>query len=419
MPVPDTTATTPQAAAAGAASRSERCWTCSSMSATSSRETVPWPSNSSVARPGSSVWTWTFKVRWSPTTRTESPIASSRSIHGTRVERLARDREVRAVAERGRRVLRVRDPGGRVVVELRRLRAAQGRDDAGEDHGEAEAAGVDHARLAQDGQQVRPAADGGLPGVERALEHLGDQRVLAVGLDLLREPRLLHVGQLGGDAVGHLADDGEDRALGRLADGVVGAVGRAGHGGADQHGVDQLARPRGQLLGRAADQLGEDDAGVAAGAEQRGPGDAVDDLVAADVVQRDAGEAVELVEHGAQRQRHVVPRVAVGDREHVEVVDLLAACLELGQRALDHGTEAEEAGIGHAAVPVGLGDLARLEAAGADVDALRGTGHRDAHLLQIRVEPALGRDHGVRAALAEGRALAAGVTDTGHCGREA
>src|SRR5687767_6992403 len=66
-----------------------------------------------------------------------------------------------------------------------------------------------------------------------------------------------------------------------------------------------------------------------------------------------------------------------------------------------------------------LGDLARLEAAGADVDALRRARLGDADLLQVRVEASLGRDHGVRAALAEGRALSAGVTDTGHCGREA
>ena len=140
------------------------------------------------------------------------------------------------------------------------------------------------------------------------------------------QPRLGHVRELGGDAVGHLAHDGEDRALGRLAHGVVGAVGRAGHRGADQHGVDELAGAGGELLGGAADQLGEDDAGVAAGAEQRGAGDGVDDLVAADLVDLALPrEPVELVEHGAQRERHVVARVAVGDREDVEVVDLLAA----------------------------------------------------------------------------------------------
>ena len=243
-------------------------------------------------------------------------------------------------------MLRVGHARGLVVVELGRLGAAQRRDDAGEDDGQAEAAGVDHARLAQDRQQLGAAPHGDLAGVERPLEHLRDQGVLALGV-LLLEPRLVHVGELGRDAVRHLAHDGEDRALGRLADGVVGAVGGARHGRADQHRVDELARSRGQLLGRAADQLGEDDAGVAARAEQRRAGHAVDDLLAPDLVERaPAGQAVELVEDGAQRERHVVARVAVGDREHIEVVDLLAACFQLGQRALDDGTEADEAGIG-------------------------------------------------------------------------
>ena len=145
------------------------------------------------------------------------------------------------------------------------------------------------------------------------------------------------------------------------------------------------------------------------------------------------GEPVELVEHRAQRERHVVPRVAVGDREDVEVVDLLAAGLELGQRAPDDGPEAEETGVGHAggrSGPLGdqhaarrsrrasssssLGDLAGLQAAGADVHPSRRTVDERPHLLEVRVEAALRRHHRVGAALAEGGALAAGVTDACH-----
>jgi len=40
-------------------------------------------------------------------------------------------------------------------------------------------------------------------------------------------------------------------------------------------------------------------------------------------------EAVQLVEHVAHRQRHVVAGIAVGDREDVQVVDLLAALLQV------------------------------------------------------------------------------------------
>ena len=63
------------------------------------------------------------------------------------------------------------------------------------------------------------------------------------------EPRVRHVRELGGDAVGHLANDGKDRALGRVANRAVGLVGGAGQGGADQHRVDQLT---GRLVSSSA-----------------------------------------------------------------------------------------------------------------------------------------------------------------------
>ena len=246
-------------------------------------------------------------------------------------------------------MLGVGDARRGMMLERRRGGAAQGRDHAGEDHRQPVAAGVDDPRVAQHRQQVRPALDGLLTRVERALEQLGEQRVLLVGEAPVGQPRLRHVGELGGDPVGHLAHHGEDRALRRRAHGAVGAIGRARHRRPDQHRVDQLARARDQLLGGAADELGEDHAGVAAGAEQRRAGDRVDDLLAADLVERSLvlGEPVELVEHRAQGQRHVVAGVAVGDGEHVEVVDLLSPCLELAESALDDGAEAEKAGIGH------------------------------------------------------------------------
>jgi hypothetical protein len=73
----------------------------------------------------------------------------------------------------------------------------------------------------------------------------------------------------------------------------------------------------------------------------------VNDLVATDLVDRPAVgvQAIELLEHRAQRERHVVAGVAVGDREDVEVVHLLAARLEGDERSLDDGAEADQAGI--------------------------------------------------------------------------
>ena len=57
--------------------RSSRAAVWARMSAMSRRETSPVPSNTAVARSGSSVCTCTFSVRASPTTSTESPSRSS------------------------------------------------------------------------------------------------------------------------------------------------------------------------------------------------------------------------------------------------------------------------------------------------------------------------------------------------------
>ena len=82
-PGPDTIASAPQCwpSATGApVRRAVRSATCVCMSATSSRETSPSPSKTPVTAWGSSVWTWTRSVTWSPTTSTESPSASSRPM---------------------------------------------------------------------------------------------------------------------------------------------------------------------------------------------------------------------------------------------------------------------------------------------------------------------------------------------------
>ena len=109
-------------------------------------------------------------------------------------------------------------------------------------------------------------------------------------------------------------------------------------------------------------------------------------------------QAVELLQHRPQRQHHVVAGVAVGDREHVEVVDLLAAGLERGQTGLYDCAEADDAGIGHrsavsAVAPrrrplASLGDLAGLQAARAHVHAAGRPASR-------RSGPAAGSDRSV------------------------
>ena len=131
-----------------------------------------------------------------------------------------------------------------------------------------------------------------------------------------------------------------------VAHGLVGRVGRAGQRRGDQDRVDQLAGPRGQFLRRAADDLGQDHARAAARAEQRRAGHHRDQLVAPDLVDHLAVDRVELVQHGAHGHRHVVAGVAVGDREDVEVVDLLATALQLGVSRRHRPLETDQP-IGH------------------------------------------------------------------------
>jgi hypothetical protein len=276
---------------------------------------------------------------------------------------------------------------------------------------------------------------------------LTDASVLLLGRDLApaHAEAALVVGQVREvvrDRRRHVAHDGEHRALGRLADRRVRALGGAREGGADEHRVDELAGAGGQLLGGAADELREDDAAVAAGAEQRGACDGLDDLVAPDLVDRAVnvhGQAVQLAEDGIERERHVVARVAVGDREHVQVVDLLPARLQVGERALHGHAEADETGVGHETTVSaraagatrwradgaggeaagrpgsdGLADLAGLQAARADVHAPGCRTDEDADLLQVRVEAPLRRAHRVAAVLTESGTAPTAVTDLRH-----
>ena len=234
----------------------------------------------------------------------------------------------------------VRDLGDLVV------RAAQAGDHARDQQRHAVATGVHHAVLAQYREQLRTALHGGLSRLECLFEHLGQRLVLIVVGGILVEARPLHVCQLGRNPVRHLTHDRDHGPLGRIAHGGIGGVGGARQGSGHQHGVDQLAGTAGQLLRRAAHDLGQDHPAVATGPEERRPRHGLDDLVAADVVDHLAVQAVELRHHGPQRLRHVVSGVAVGDREHVQVVDFLTACLQLGIARCDNLPKALYGGIG-------------------------------------------------------------------------
>ena len=230
-------------------------------------------------------------------------------------------------------------------------------------------AGIDDPLIAQHVELLGGAGHGLLAVADDGFEQVSEHFVLTSGLASTGEPRRLHMCEPPGDRVRHLAEHGQHRALRRLADRVVGRVGGARHRAGDQHRVDQLAGAAGELLGGAADDLREDDAGVAAGAHQGGAGERVDELGAADVVDHLAVEAVELLAHGVQRQRHVVAGVAVGDREDIEIVDLswrrasrwrLAAVTTRRKRSI------EGSAIERPPVPLTIGRRAK-PAAGRDV----------------------------------------------------
>ena len=264
------------------------------------------------------------------------------------LEGLAGYGEVRAVAKARGLVLGAVQRRRRVVVlELGVGVAAQGGQAAGDHHGEAVGAGVDHARLAQDGQLLGTALHRLLAGLERVLEHLGQQLVLLRRGGVGTEAAHVHVGEVVGHPAGHCAHRGQHRSLGGVAHRGVGGVGRAREGGRHEYRVDELAGTRGELLRRAAHDLGEDHARVPTRPQQGGAGHRADDLVAAAHVEWIALHAVELLEDRAQGEGHVVARVAVGDREHVQVVDLLAAVLQLRQGSGQDTAETDEALVGH------------------------------------------------------------------------
>ena len=272
---------------------------------------------------------------------------------GATVEAHAGDDEVRAIAVAAVLVVRARIARGRVVRHPGRDGgvSAQARDHAGEDHDEAVGPGVDDAGLAQDLELIGSPGDRGLPLADRVLEQFRQQDILLDGTGVGREPDLVHVGEAAGDRVRHLAEDGQHRSLRRLPYGFVRRIGGARERRSHQHRVDELARPAGQLLRCAADDLAEDDTGVASRTHQRCAGESVDQLGATDLIDHLPVEAVELVAHRAQRERHVVARVAIGDREDIEVVDLLAALLQMGRRGTDDSPESLYRGIGHGDQP--------------------------------------------------------------------
>ena len=198
-----------------------------------------------------------------------------------------------------------------------------------EDHAQAAAAGVDHAGVLEDlellGGAVQRVAGRARGGPDHVTEPVVRDR---------RRPGRRLAGRLG---------DGQDGALDGLADRGVAGLGRPRQPLGEHQGRPVVGAGLADPLQQGAHELGEDHAGVAARAEQGAagePGERDPEVpvgVALDPLQHQVAGRLE----GEEQVRAGVP---VGDRVHVERVDLLAGRAQGGERDLgepEYGLEVE------------------------------------------------------------------------------
>ena len=172
------------------------------------------------------------------------------------------------------------------------------------------ATGIDDAGLAQDREQRRGAGDGLLGGLHRGTQHRFDVLVALGG---------------GHGGIGRLTDDRQDRAFDRFGDRPVGGLCPL------REGVGQVEPVEAALAGEPfrhpSEDLAGDHPGVAAGAHEGAEADGRRDAVG-----RLPGDGIGLLERRLDGRDHVRAGVAVGDREHVEAVDLVGMGLEVCDR---------------------------------------------------------------------------------------
>jgi hypothetical protein len=209
-------------------------------------------------------------------------------------------------ARAGRRLVRQVLAGVVMAVLVATGQCGSGRLDAGhrrhqcvEDETETGPAGVDHAGFAEDRELVGRRLEGDTGAVRRRADDGGE-----IGAALVD----------GGDrGLGTGAGDGEEGALLGVGDrGVCGVCGLL-HGGGEGRTVGRgLAA---ELVGQAAQELGEDRAGVAARTEDGAAGEDRPSRLG-----RAWALLVEGGDGGLRGQQEIGARVAVGHREDVEIV---------------------------------------------------------------------------------------------------
>ena len=204
--------------------------------------------------------------------------------------------------------------------ELGALLAAQGAEHTAENQQESLAARVDDAGLFENGVHVSRLRERDLALGDGLLDDVLDAVVL--------------LGRVHG-ALGSETRNGQDRALGGLHHGVVrrgnALLKRCG----ERRAVGLLAAL--ELLGDAAEEKRQNDAGVAArAAQQRRRRDR------GGLIDRRGLDLLELLRRGLDGKTHVRARVAVGNGEYIQIIDsLLCLCDGDGaeeQHLLEHGT---------------------------------------------------------------------------------
>ena len=216
---------------------------------------------------------------------------------------------------------------GKVRLLLRVLRcelgaffAAQGAEHTAQNEQEALAARVDHTGLFEDRIHVGRLRERDLALGDGLLDDILDAVVL--------------LGRVHG-ALGGETRNGQDRALGGLHHGVVRRGNALLQCGGERRAVGLLAAL--ELLGDAAEEKRQNDAGVAArAAQQRRRRDR------GGLIDRRGLDLLELLRRGLDGKTHVRARVAVGNGEYIQIIDsLLCLCDGDGaeeQHLLEHGT---------------------------------------------------------------------------------
>ena len=191
---------------------------------------------------------------------------------------------------------------------------AQRGEDRVQDHNVALAARVDHTGLLENRVLVHGVLQGIFPGVNGGGQTLLQAGAVPGGLDR------------GG---GGQAGDGQNGALGGLHHGFIGGLDTV------VHRAGKLGRAGGlqplQAAGDAAEEQGEDDAGVAARPAQHGARHAL----------RGGGHGVKvlLAQLGGgvvDGQPHIGAGVPVGDRKNIQIVDGLDIRVQCRVRTEDH-----------------------------------------------------------------------------------